>query len=353
MRASLKPTDTLRVTRRSSLAAALTGGLALLGASRPASAQAAQKASLLARSVERVPNDPQDPLWQKSDVLSLPLAPQAVVKPRIYETGVESVSLHALYDANTVAFLLKWTAPEQHTEMDGVGAFRDAAAIEFPADPTKGIPHFAMGEPNKPVTIYQWKADWEFGRDVDVEEHFPAMAADWYPFAGRGPGEIAELTDYDGKRGDKAFHPSWWAGNPLGDPELQTRTPVEKLRAEGFGTLTTLGPEGQDATGRGEWKDGVWRVVISVPRVQEAFAFAPGITIPVAFAVWDGARRERGGEKAVSTWYFVSLEQPVGTAVYWAPAAAVIGVATMIALGLRRLRRWAAEEGEDTKAETE
>jgi len=79
--------------------------------------------------------------------------------------------------------------------------------------------------------------------------------------------------------------------------------------------------------------------VISIPRAQGAFTFEAGDTVPFAFAAWDGSRDERGGEKAVSTWYFLSLERPVARAAYLAPLVAFAGVLAAQAWGLRRLRR--------------
>jgi hypothetical protein len=51
--------------------------------------------------------------------------------------------------------------------------------------------------------------------------------------------------------------------------------------------------------------------------------------LPVNFAVWDGANNERGGEKAVSSWSFLALEQALDVSVFTLPplvAAAVGGV---------------------------
>lgn len=315
------------------------GGVAWLAGSlvRPAAAQ--EKATLIAKQVDRVPDGPADDLWQNADILVVPMAPQAVVKPRTYETGVKAIKARALYDDKKLAFLLEWEDAKRDAAIGGVASFRDAVALEFPVDPANGIPYFGMGETNKPVTIYQWKADWQFSNNRDVDERFPNMVADWYPFSGRGPGEIAEPADYGKEGADKAFHTSWWSGSTLGDPELQARTPVEKLLAEGFGTIRPAGPDRQDASGKGVWKEGVWKVVISFPRSQEEFAFERGKTIPVAFAAWDGAGKERGGEKAVSTWYFLSLEQPIGVFSYISPVLVVAGAGLVQIAGLRYLRR--------------
>lgn len=344
MRASARETHPPRVTRRLWLGVPVLGGLTwLLGAGRPASAQQAQKASLLAKAVERAPDDPQDARWQNADSLDVPLAPQAVVKPRVFEAGIKMLTARALYDAEWIAIHLTWRDANRDARIGGTDAFRDAVAIEFPADPAAGIPYFAMGEPDKPVVIYQWKADWQFANEGDEDGLYPQMVADWYPFSGRAPGEIATAADYD-QRGDRAYMTSWHAGNSLGDRNLQGRTPIEKLQAEGFGTLTALPTDRQDGRGKASWKDGVWSLVLMLPRAQDRFAFAPGMTIPVAFAAWDGGKRERGGEKAVSTWYFMSLEKPIGTLAYVSPVLAFLGVAAMQAWGLRWLRRRSESE---------
>ncbi|MBZ0215706.1 MAG: hypothetical protein K8F25_04060, partial [Fimbriimonadaceae bacterium] len=250
------------------------------------------------------------------------------------------------YDGERLAVLLEWTDTRADAEFAGVADFRDAVALEFPANPADGIPYFAMGEPDKPVTIYQWKADWQYGSQFDVSHRFPDMSDDWYPFSGRPAGEIAEIADYGKDGAEKVFLTSWSAGSPLGDPELQARTSVEKLQAEGFGTLTSVEAAAQDAVGHGANKDGLWQVLVTIPRAQERFVLEPGMTLPMAFAVWDGAKSERGGEKGVSTWYFMSLEQPVGTAVYWAPVLAAAGIVAAQLGGLHLLRRRSRDDRE-------
>lgn len=327
----------------------LTAPLAVLGGwlALPArGAHAAEKASLLARPVDAIPDDPDAPAWQESDALEVPLAPQAVVKPRRYESGVKSIEVRALYSEERLGVRLEWRDAEQNV-MEGVAqAFRDAIALEFPYDPAKGIPFFGMGERERPVVIYQWKSDWSAATPPDADEKYPDMVVDWYPFSTRSASEIAEASDYGKSGGDKAFIPSWWAGNALMDPALQSKRAVEKLVAHGFGTLEPVPADQQDGESRALWKDGVWRAVISIPRTQESFSFARGKTVPFAFAAWNGARQERGAEKAVSTWYFLSLEQPTSSVTWLAPVAVVAGVFAAQMAGLRRLRERAAGRGD-------
>jgi hypothetical protein len=334
------------VNRRAVLVAATAATIGLLF--RPFfNIASAQKATLIAKQVDRAPSDPEDALWREADTLEVPLAPQAVVKPRTYEAGVSTLVARALYDGERLAVLLEWGDTGRETTIGGVGSFRDAVAVQFPSKSGSGIPYFGMGELNEPVTIYHWKADWQFSSEHDADEEFPNMAVDWYPFSGRGPGEIAEASDYGRlENAEKVFHTSWWAGSTLADPDLQSKTSVEKLTAEGFGTVGPVVTDQQDGLGKGVWEDGSWKTVISIPRAQEEFSFERGATVPVAFAAWDGASRERGGEKAISTWYFLSLEQSTGPLAYISPVLVVAGAAIAQILGLRLLRRKGAENAD-------
>lgn len=333
----------IRLLRRNVLFGPLAVTAAALFGTQRAAAQ--EKASLLAKSVDRVPDASDDAAWDSADMLQIPLAPQAVVKPRLYEPGVTELTVRALYDADHLALRLEWGDPNDDETIGGVVDFRDAVAVEFPANPAAGIPYFAMGEPGKPVTIYQWKSDWQFASAKDVSDRHPEMIDDWYPYSGRSAGEIAGLTDY---AEDRVYLTSLAAGSLLGNAAFQAGTPVEKLQAEGFGSLTSLAPEAQDGAGRGSFADGKWRVVLTLPVDQGGFTFTPGLTLPMAFAVWDGGRHHRGGEKAVSTWYFVSLEQPVGSSLYWAPLAAAAAVLAAQFGALKGLRR--ATEKSDNRA---
>ena len=73
--------------------------------------------------------------------------------------------------------------------------------------------------------------------------------------------------------------------------------------AEGWGTMTVK-PD-QHALGKGVWKDGMWRVVVTRPLVSDdinAPRLEPGLRTFVAFAVWDGGGREVGARKAWASW---------------------------------------------------
>ena len=78
------------------------------------------------------------------------------------------------------------------------------------------------------------------------------------------------------------------------------RAPVEEGRARGVGTFTAEPVDRQVVKGRGVWDRGRWYVTFARERAADGGSLGSS---KIAFALWDGARGERGGRKAVSGWY--------------------------------------------------
>ena len=288
-------------SRRSVLTGGAVAALAFMLRPILRSTEAQSEASITAVPVAQVPTEPGDPFWSKARTVRIPLNPQNIVLPRVLEAGAKSVTVRAMYDAERIAFRVDWQDPERNVDLGTVLQFRDAVAVQFPEDPSLTTPSFMMGQQGSGVVIYHWKSDWQFSRLYDVDEAYPNMYADWYPFSGVEVGEMPESTDYL-NGGRKEFLTAAAAGNAIADPEVQKKTgPVQKMRAEGFGSIE---PDAlQDARGKGVWGEGRWRIVISIPRNQAKFKFEEGASVPLALAVWDGSRDERNGQKAFSNWH--------------------------------------------------
>jgi DMSO reductase family type II enzyme heme b subunit len=104
------------------------------------------------------------------------------------------------------------------------------------------------------------------------------------------------------------FATAWGAGNIVADPTR--RAAVEDLRAEGFGTLRARPLPDQAVMAQGSWQIGTYRVVLRRSlkgRGAEAVRLRPGRTLPVAFAVWNGAAGDRDGKKSVTIWQDLEL----------------------------------------------
>lgn len=224
-------------------------------------------------------DDPTAAAWATAPTSEFPLSPQVHWPVRITEVTAKTVKVRGLHDGTTVAILLEYQDPTEDPD--------DAAALEFMVGDTKA--HFAHGQPmaqveGGPVNIWYWK-------------------------------------NKDGK------------GSNLG--------------AKGFGTLKPHSH--QDVKAKGVYQGGVWKVVFSRPlsteHVAEDTQFKPGEFGSIAFAVWDGKKmesgqpKEKGSEKAISSWWYFRADAPPDYSPYLYALLAV-GLALGFEMALvRRLKK--------------
>ncbi len=250
--------------------------------------------------------DPHSPAWAKATAVVLPLMPLWWRDER-----VEDVEVRALRNAGKVAIRLSWADVTKEDETLRQTAFGDGAAIQFSLslDP----PFFGMGEKDKPVNIWSWKAHWE--ADVaayrDVQDAHPDMAVDWYDSLQDPPkGRHSPVGEYPTSQHNPTFLTGWGAGNVVSDPRRVSS--VEDLTAQGFSTLTNQGKGAQNVQGKARWEDGRWTIVfVREPSAGDAgdIIFRAGEALSIAFAVWDGAAGERNGQKSVTIWHRLQIEE--------------------------------------------
>lgn len=262
--------------------------------------------------IGEIPSDPKDSMWAKAVAINVPLVPQVMAKPRIYESKIKELKVKALYNTKEIAFLVEWEDPTEDSTVD-IDKFSDAVALEFPSQTTREKPHFAMGDKENTVNIWFWKAAWQRQQE---EGRLYAMVDD---FAG---------------------------GIEVGNPVSKARpVPVENIIAQGFGSATDLQKaDNQNVSGKGVRDGNKWIVLFKRPIASsEKFEalFKEGGVTPVAFAVWNGSEGDRGGRKVVSTWYYVGLETEERTTTYIYPVIALIATSAILAgiIFLLRKRR--------------
>ena len=82
------------------------------------------------------------------------------------------------------------------------------------------------------------------------------------------------------------------------------------MNASGFGTLTLQTQEDQQLMGKGLWKNGRWTVVcLRDLRTASPFdiQFRESVNALVAFALWDGKKKEKNANKKVSFWQQIEI----------------------------------------------
>lgn len=255
-----------------------------LGKDRPAELTAGP---IRAAAVESaVPNDPDDAAWEK--------APESVVELRPLwsrDDYVDRLSVRALRSATSVAIRLDWADTTEGRDARGPEFFRDGAAVQLPVAADGPLPFFGMGQTGSPAEIWHWKAD-----AGEVAAARPGLPASGY------------ADTFHGRDKDRAFQTAMAAGNPLA---LRAgASSADALAATGPGTLTARPAIAQNIGAQGRHKDGRWHVVLSRPLEAAGDAsvkLSGRASIPVAFAVWDGAARDRNGQKCISNWETLEL----------------------------------------------
>ncbi|MDE3225435.1 MAG: hypothetical protein KGN30_08505 [Nitrospirota bacterium] len=226
-------------------------------------------------------DDPTAAAWASAPASEFPMSPQVHWPNRIQEVTVKSVKVRALHDGQQIAVLLEYEDPSQDPD--------DAAGLEFMVGEKKA--HFAHGQPmaqvqGGPVNIWFWK-------------------------------------NKDNKAVD--------------------------MNAQGFGTLTVQ--DQQDVKAKGVYQNGSWKVVfsraLSTPDVDHDTQIKPGDFINIAFAVWDGKKmesgdlKEKGSQKAVSSWWYFRADPPPDYSAYYYVALAVGLAAGFQFVIIRKLKKGA------------
>ena len=210
--------------------------------------------------------------------------------------AVEIINFASVNNGEQLAVRLQWADPTHNAFSEKTqDVFRDGVAVQFALGAvtlhTHGHnePFFGMGNRNKPVNIWHWKAGLEetLAAEEDMEYSTGGVDMDALIFGGL-------------------------MSNPVVRLNTTSLNAVEELNAEGFGTVTPQPAENQNVEGFGEWEDGVWTVVflrdmfktgkwdVDLTRKDSAL---------VAFAVWDGLKEDRNGRKVISVWQRLNILQ--------------------------------------------
>lgn len=249
---------------------------------------------------------PHDEVWKTVPPYKQPLQRQFLVFPKPADVSVKEVLIQSVNDGKYIAFRLSWKDATLDDSIK-IMSFSDSAAIQFPVKKNP-LPEYFMGESKKPVHILHWRA-WRSRDKKDgfqtVKTAYPNMTNDMYVFNYTVKGTGTEKTQAE----KDIFIPGRAAGNPL---SFDHKELIEELYAEGSAGSLTSKKGIENTTGEAMWKNGEWIVVFRRPLIvsdKESVQFKAGEKIPIAFAVWDGSKKESAGRKAVSpAWAEIEVE---------------------------------------------
>ena len=245
-----------------------------------------------------------------------PLKVELQIQDRAFPNGggsIKEVEVRGFHNGETIYFNLVWNDSTKNERAITHAQFRDAVGIMFPIEKVTISPETPfsprMGDRDKPVNIWHWKADWEkelliAGGYEHMEDEYTNMFTDFdfNPDPARIQNELELYTSDALMSGGRA------AGSMLS--QANRGRSVEDLNAIGFGTLTSQAH--QDVKGKGSWVNGKWNVIVYRPlTTSDEFdiQFKPGMETYFNAAVWDGEEGERNGLKSVSVrWRPLKIE---------------------------------------------
>ncbi len=218
------------------------------------------------------------------------------------------LQVQAAHDGTTIALRLSWRDEYQDGHAAKTESFEDAVAMELYRGNAE--PFLGMGIMKSAVDVWFWDADRQ-GPLMTVEKAYPNTVVDNFPFSEKV--SVSAELDRDGARtADQpdVSLPARAVGNQI--VPTGSASGASSLTAGGPGTATFRIPQSQLVKAQGEWKDGRWTVLmtraLAVASEDDGVALAPGQRVSAAFAVWDGALRDRDGKKLITIWQDLELE---------------------------------------------
>jgi mono/diheme cytochrome c family protein len=220
-------------------------------------------------------------------VARFPIIGQIMEPVRAFQPGATSVTVQAIYDADSIAFLVRW-----HDMMADRTA-QNGPSLEVPPEEEQEKPPAAPAAPAADDPF----ADTAAAPTVGPSEFSDAVSIQLpsqLPTGARKPYFIF---------GDAQNSVDLWFF------DLARSAPLQFI-GRGSGDITAN--DTGDVTGVASYDQGEWSVIFKRPlRATSGATFAPGQFLPIAFSVWDGFSRERGNRRGLTTWYSVYMEPEV------------------------------------------
>ena len=213
-------------------------------------------------------------VWEKALETKINLWPLRARKKPFKEMLIRSV-----YNNDKIAIQLKW----KDLTADGIlnNNYVDQAAIQFAVNfsEIQDSPFYGMGEKGKMVNIWHWKAD--VRQKIFKSKKFKEKGAVETPDSMKG-----------------------MFVNPF------TESPVEEMNSNGIGSLTVQPLADQKLDGQGYWNNGYWNVVFirNLNALNKwDIDFSGKDQVLLAFALWDGKKKDMNSKKLVSFWNILNF----------------------------------------------
>jgi cytochrome c len=285
--------------------------------------------------------------FESARVARFPIVGQIMEPGRAFHPPATSVSVQAIYDADSIALLVRWhdmsaektgkngpslpVPPEEEEEAaaaaSGSGGAAGGASKGDPfgeeAAPAGQKPGAAPQDPfAEPETPAAQASEFSDAVSIQIPTAVPTGARKPYFIFGDAQNSV-DLWFFDLARPDP-------------------------LQFTGRGSADIAPNSTGDLTGVASYDQGEWSVIFKRPlRASSGAPFSSGQFLPIAFSVWDGFSRERGNRRGLTLWYSIYVEpETVPSAVGPMVRTALIILAIeLVVIGFVRRSRTRGELG--------
>jgi DMSO reductase family type II enzyme heme b subunit len=259
-------------------------------------------------------------IFESAPVARFPIVGQIVEPGRSFHPRTTSVTVQAIYDAESIAFLVRWhdmsaqrtgtngpslpVPPEEETAAPGAGE-----SIRGEGEAGEGI----WGEAEAGASIW---GEQEVAAPPASQE---PVASIWDEAEAEPAAPLSEFSDavaiqFPSRVPTGARKPYFIFGDAQNPVDLWffDLAGTEPFQFTGRGSADVEPNDTGDLTGVASYAEGEWSVIFKRPlRPTLGAPFVPGAFMPVAFSVWDGLSRERGNRRGLTTWYSLYVEPEV------------------------------------------
>jgi hypothetical protein len=234
--------------------------------------------------------------FQAAPVARFPIIGQITEPGRAFHPPATSVTVQAIYDAESIALLVRWH------DMGSDTAGKNGPLLPVPPEEEESVPGAAAPAGDSPFGDAEVAAD-QAAADPFAEAVAPASAPS--EFSDAVAIQIPSRLPTDARKPYFIFGD---AQNPVDLWFFDLARP-NPLQFTGRGSADVALNDTGDVTGVASYDQGEWSAIFKRPLVASGSApFASGQFVPMAFSVWDGFSRERGNRRGLTVWYSVYVE---------------------------------------------
>ncbi len=256
--------------------------------------------------------------FESALVARFPIVGQIMEPGRSFHPPATSVTVQAIYDAESIALLVRWH------DMSAQKTGKNGPSLPVPPDEEEEPSGAAGAAPASGGATGGASSKSPFGE----EEVAPAPAGQAQPPGGAqdpfaepaaepaaAPSEFSDAVSIQipSQVPTGARKPYFIFGDAQNSVDLWffDLARPDPLQFTGKGSGDLAANDTGEVTGVASYDQGEWSVIFKRPLRATGAQFSPAGFMPIAFSVWDGFSRERGNKRGLTVWYSLYVEPEV------------------------------------------